>query len=153
MRPLAVHRGGIPSCTARVHWILANFIVYGQELVAPIDVVLGRPGGVEYRNMDDFVEQKLRAMEQAHALVRECLNTASARTKRYYDIDVRSREFTPGSWVWMYSPRRYVGRSPKWQRNYSGPFLVIRRSSFVHVLCSAEITIEELRKSLCTGTN
>ena len=44
---------------------------------------------------------------------------------------MRSREFTSGSWVWMYSPRRYVGRSPKWQRNYSGPFLVIRRLSFV----------------------
>ena len=27
----------------------------------------------------------------------------------------------------MYSPRRYVGHSPKWQRNYSGPFLLVRR--------------------------
>jgi len=29
--------------------------------------------------------------------------------------------------VWVYSPRRYVGRSPKFQRNYSGPFLIIRQ--------------------------
>jgi hypothetical protein len=30
-------------------------------------------------------------------------------------------------WVWYYSPRKFVGRSPKWQRNFSGPFLIIRQ--------------------------
>ena len=38
---------------------------------------------------------------------------------------IRSASFTVGTWVWYYIPRRYVGRSPKWQWNYSGPFLVI----------------------------
>ena len=59
-----------------------NFIVYGQELVAPIDLVLGRPDGAEYHSMDDFVEEKLSAIEKAHATVRECLKTASARRKK-----------------------------------------------------------------------
>jgi len=68
-------------------------------------------------------------MEEAHALVRESLKSASARSKRYYDLDVKSRQIVPGSWVWFYSPRRYVGRSPKRQINYSGPFLVIRQLS------------------------
>jgi hypothetical protein len=40
-----------------------NCIVYGQELTAPIDLVLGRPDGAEYKSMDDFVELKLTAME------------------------------------------------------------------------------------------
>jgi len=40
-----------------------NYIVYGQELTAPIDLVLGRPDGAEYKSMDDFVELKLTAME------------------------------------------------------------------------------------------
>lgn len=106
-----------------------NFIVYGQELAAPIDIVLGRPDGTEYRSMDHFVEMKLRLMEEAHETVRQQLRLASARSKRRYDLDVKFREFSVGSWVWFYSPRRYVGRSPKWQRNYSGPFLVVRRLS------------------------
>jgi len=68
-----------------------NYIVYGQDLTAPVDLVLGRPEGAEYKSMNDFVEQKLAAMKEAHATVRECLNTASARSKRYYDVDVRPR--------------------------------------------------------------
>jgi hypothetical protein len=58
-----------------------NFIIYGQELIAPIDLVLGRPDDVEYHSMGQFVEQKLKAIERAHALVRDSLNTVSARVK------------------------------------------------------------------------
>jgi transposase InsO family protein len=103
-----------------------NFLVFGRELTAPIDLVLGRPEGDVYRSTDEYVEQKLSMMEDAHALVRESLKTASARSKKYYDLGVKHRKIVSGDWVWVYSPRRYVGRSPKWQRNYSGPFLVIR---------------------------
>ena len=39
-----------------------NYIVYAQDLTAPIDLVLGRPDGAEYKSMDDFVEQKLAAI-------------------------------------------------------------------------------------------
>jgi hypothetical protein len=108
-----------------------NFIVYGRELAAPIDIVLGRANGEEYQSMDQFVEMKLLLMEEAHELVRQQLRLASARCKRRIDIDVKPREFLIGSWVWFYSPRRCVGRSPKWQRNYSGPFLVVKQLSQV----------------------
>ena len=47
---------------------------------------------------------------------------------------VRPASFTVGTWVWYYSPRRYVSRSPKWQRNYSGPFLVIAVLGLVDVV-------------------
>ena len=47
---------------------------------------------------------------------------------------VRPASFTVGTCVWYYSPRRYVGRSPKWQRNYFGPFLVIAVLGLVDVV-------------------
>jgi hypothetical protein len=105
-----------------------NLIVFGRELSALIDLVFGRPVGPAYESVDEFVEEKLRKMEYAH-LVREHLKTSSARRKTYYDTKVRTRTLTLGSWVWYYSPRRYVGRSPKWQRNYSGPYLVTKHLS------------------------
>ena len=40
-------------------------------------------------------------------------------------------KFTVGIWVLYYGPRRYVGRSPKRQRNYSGQFLVVKIHSAV----------------------
>ena len=42
-------------------------------------------------------------------------------------------KFTVGTWVLYYSPHRYVGRLPKFQRNHSGPFLVIKIHSAVTV--------------------
>ena len=66
-------------------------------------------------------------MEAAYSVVRETLNASSARSKNYYDVHTRPKSLQVGGWVWFYSPRRYVGRSPKFQRNYSGPFLIIRQ--------------------------
>ena len=40
-------------------------------------------------------------------------------------IDCRD-EFQRGDWVWYWYPRRYQGKSPKWQKSYTGPYLVIR---------------------------
>ena len=89
--------------------------------------MFGRPEGPTYENIDEFVEEKLHKMQYAHNLVREQLKTSSARRKTYYDSKFKTRTSTVGSWVWYYSPRRYAGRSPKWQRNFSGPFLITKQ--------------------------
>jgi hypothetical protein len=88
---------------------------------------VGRPPDPEYHSYDDYVEQKLKLIEESHAVVRENLHAASTRQKRCYDGRVRFQTFHVGQWVWLYNPRRYVGRSPKMQRNYSGPFLVTKQ--------------------------
>ena len=47
---------------------------------------------------------------------------------------VRPASFLVGIWVWLYSLWRYVGRSSKWQWNYSGPFLVSKVLGLVDVV-------------------
>jgi hypothetical protein len=86
-----------------------NFLVYGRELSAPIDLVLGRPEGPQYHSVDDFVEQKLSIIETAHQMAREN-HAASSRSKRCYDAHVKEKTFKPNMWVWYYSPRKFVGR-------------------------------------------
>ena len=34
----------------------------------------------------------------------------------------------------MYNPRRYTGRCPKWQRLYTGPYLVVQRLGMVNLV-------------------
>jgi hypothetical protein len=63
---------------------------------------------------------------KAHDLVRRNLGRAAERRKRYYDQNVRPKSFKTGSWVWYFYPRRYRGKSPKWQRHYVGPYLITR---------------------------
>ena len=50
---------------------------------------------------------------------------AACRRKRYYDIRVKDRDFQPRMWVWYYYPRRYPRKSPKWQKTYIGPYLIL----------------------------
>jgi hypothetical protein len=65
-------------------------------------------------------------METAYAEVRSHLQRAAERRKRTYDLRVRPVKFKEGDLVWLYTPRRYQGRSPKWGKNYTGPFQIIR---------------------------
>ena len=66
-------------------------------------------------------------MADAHERVREHLGRSAERYKRYYDFSAKPLEFGPGDLVWVFSPRTYKGRTPKWSRCYSGPFEVVRR--------------------------
>jgi len=120
---MTAYRSSVHSSTG----FSPNFLMFGRELNAPIDLVLGRPDELQYLGMNDFAERKLSLLESAYSMARETLNASSARSKNYYDVHTRPKSLRVGEWVWFYSPRRYAGRSPKFQRNYSGPFLVVRQ--------------------------
>jgi transposase InsO family protein len=105
-----------------------NFLMYGREFRAAVDLLFEPPDAeVEYRTYPEFVTQQLQRQRAAYKLVRQHLGVAAERMKDRYDARVRSDSFTVGQWVWYYSPRRYRGRSPKWQRCYSGPYLVVAK--------------------------
>jgi len=37
-----------------------------------------------------------------------------------------------GDWVWYWYPRKFSGRSSKWQRSYVGPYLIVRNTEPVN---------------------
>src|SRR5437867_9818291 len=65
-------------------------------------------------------------MREAYKLARESLKNRAERAKRNYDMHVKPNRYHEGDWVFYYCPRRYTGRSSKWQRLYSGPFLITK---------------------------
>jgi len=64
-------------------------------------------------------------MHYANNLVREQLQTHTERRKTYYELNMNPHTFRPNDWVWYFYPRRRTGRSTKWERLYTGPYLVI----------------------------
>src|SRR3989442_13553560 len=50
---------------------------------------------------------------------------------------VRPMRYAVGQWVYYYCPRRFVGRSPKWQKMYGGPYLVTQVMGPVNVRLQA----------------
>ena len=39
---------------------------------------------------------------------------------------MRKNVYKEKDWVWYYYPRKFTSKSPKWQRNFTGPYRVVR---------------------------
>jgi len=105
-----------------------NFLVLGREVSAPLDLMLpvsDEPDGIG-TIPDEFVDEMLQRRRQAFELARNQLGREADRRKKEYDLTVRERSFKRGMWVWYFYPRRYVNKSPKWQRHYTGPNLIVK---------------------------
>src|SRR3989442_1329949 len=95
-------------------------------LRAPLDLLYGVP--VEEAetsgSYEQYADRKIELMREAYATVREHLRANAHRMTNRYNLRVRPKIFEVGTWVYYYSPRRYKGRSPKWERMFTGPYLI-----------------------------
>jgi len=75
--------------------------------------------GVEDKTVDDknysnFVQDQRKKIREGFDRARESLGVNADRSKKRYDMRVRL----------YFCPRHRVGRSPKWQNFYSGPYFI-----------------------------
>lgn len=99
----------------------------GREPILPIDLVLSdcQPVVSQIVNPNDYIADVDVYLKYAYSTVREFTKrVANARAARY-DLRVRPKQFNPGSWVWLYYPRKHVGLKDKWTKFYCGPFRVL----------------------------
>ena len=113
-----------------------NYLMFGREVRAPIDLLFGVPteDTEQYDSYEAFVSEKAERMRNAYKLAREQLGQGAERMKKYYDMRVKPAVFKRNTWVYYYSPRRFIGKSPKWQKFYSGPYLIVRTFGAVNVV-------------------
>ena len=97
----------------------------------PADIVYGSLDETPNESYDSYVENVRGRMTAAYKETRIALRKAAERDKRYYDVRVRPNEYKVGSWVYFYNPRKFrvKGRQDKWERKYTGPFLVLATPS------------------------
>ena len=112
----------------------ANLLMLGREVNTPADIVYGVVEPQGEINYDHFVETVRDRMREAHDVARENLQVAANRNKRYYDLQVKQKSFEVGESVYYFNPRRFQGRSEKWARKYTGPFVVEKVLSPVNYL-------------------
>ena len=108
---------------------------------APIDFILG-DGQVEEADVEGYVDTCRLQTSEAYAQVREHTGRYALVQKRRYDMRVRPCSFKIGDFVWYLNPRRYVGRSPKWSRNYKGSYLVTQ------ILGSLTVKIQKSKRAV-----
>lgn len=116
------------ASTHQVTGYSPNYIVFGHDNRAPIDVVYGLPraANTQRTSYSEYATGLVERLDTAYRLVRQSLGVAVERRKRRYDLRVRPAQFSVGQKVWYLTPRRYVGLSAKWQRQYTGPLTIVR---------------------------
>jgi len=108
-----------------------NFLLFGRELVAAVDIAFGCPRPTSC-SVSEYAYQTRELMAEAYALVRAHTRQCAEVNKRLYDASVKPVEFKAGELVWYFCPRSPRGTSPKWNRFYSGPHKVVRRVNDVN---------------------
>ena len=105
-----------------------NRLFLNRELRMPLDLIMELPSEASSHGLstDEYVARMRQDAEKSYAMAREHLRVAAERRKATYDIRVKEVAFTVGDWVWYWYPRRYQGKSPKWQKSYTGPYLITR---------------------------
>ena len=106
-----------------------NFLMFGRELNMPIDIVSGVPKEYKdaYNSPNEYVANIQNRMREVYEKTRTTLKTAAERNKKYYDVGVKTNSYNIGDWVLYYLPKATVGRSVKFEKLFSGPFLVVKK--------------------------
>ena len=129
---MAAYRASTHSATG----FSPNFLLFGQENRAPVDLVMLNPEEIKDRELsvNEFISNKQLLLTKSYSLVRNHLKVMAERRKRTYDFGVRQTEFSTNQKVWYFYPRKYAKRSQKFQCMYTGPYVVIKRLGAVNYL-------------------
>ena len=102
-------------------------LMLGRDLRLPVDLLIGRPEMEHTKS--DFATELQEWMEAIHRFTRNSLQVQSDRMKEYYDQNLVGRDIQVGDAVWMHDTQRKKGLTPKLNRLWKGPFVIIKKTN------------------------
>ncbi|UYV71727.1 hypothetical protein LAZ67_9000138, partial [Cordylochernes scorpioides] len=109
------------------------FLIHGREPLTFLDSTFDwpevppKPG-----DFDDYISNLLTIVEESKKISMARTKARQDKSKQVYDNHRREVNFSPDDLVLIWTPIRKVGRADKLQKNYIGPFKVIRKTSPVN---------------------
>jgi transposase InsO family protein len=103
-----------------------HFIMTGQQPRWNVDFLFGNINGNE-QSVPEYTANVLCKLNRAFELTREHLQQAAQSMSTWYNRKARPRTFSVGDMVHVYNPRRFKGKTPKWQSFYRDIAVVERR--------------------------
>jgi hypothetical protein len=111
-------------------------MLFGREVNLPLDLAYGVDLEESERSdsSDRYVSELQDRLRQTYSTAREALAKAVTRNKKAYDLRSKPQQYAAGMWVWYYYPRRFTGKSPKFQRMFTGPLLIVKMLGAVNMV-------------------
>ena len=103
----------------------------GKDLRLPLDLSIGNPPNTELRTVDEYIDSLKESLKKIRAGARNLMEIRSSWMKAWYDRKARDLLFQERQKVWLLNPRRKLGRAPKLQSDWEGPYLIVRKMSDV----------------------
>jgi len=113
------------------------FIFTGRLPLWHINLVLPDTEVTDLK-LPEYAAGVINRLNEASKLVRSHLQAAAQTASKWYNNKAKVKTFKPGDIVRVYYPRRYVGRSPKWQSYYSTVGQVVERLNDVTYLVASK---------------
>ena len=99
----------------------------GRDLKLPIDLICGRPEEPA-QTVTEYAAAMQEEIEQVHNFAREHIKM-SDKMKNQHDLNVTNEGqcVQQGDAIWFHNPQRKQGLTPKLQRSWQGPYIIITK--------------------------
>ena len=102
----------------------------GQDINLPIEVaVCTNPPNQEHKCSCDYVENLTETMLLVHGIARSHLQRCMERQNRDYDTRMATATYRVEVLVYCTEETKTVGKSPKLQKKWTGPCVVVKKLS------------------------
>ena len=122
--------GAIRSTVNRSTGFTPNMMMLGREVMLPVDLMIASKDS-EHLYPAEYVKKLREVMNQVHTLAREKLVSYQKRQQRDYDLKLKVNTYEVGDLVYVLDTARKVGLSPKLQKVWKGPMLVVEAISSI----------------------
>jgi len=118
--------GAIRSMENRQTGFSANFMMFGREIVQPVDLIVGTALTADgFDSPASYVKNLRDELQRAHSLAGTRLKSAVCRQKKDYDVRLNQHQYETGDLVYRVNSATKIGQSKKLQAIWKGPLLVV----------------------------
>ena len=110
------------------------FVVFGREMHRPNQVELDKPSACRTLSAQEYVDSLKERLREIHALAVKNTRDAQTVQKSNYDKDCHVVNFNVGDKVWITNMKRRKGISPKLQKKFIGPYILVRQTGPLNFL-------------------
>jgi predicted aspartyl protease len=104
------------------------FLMYGREPILPLDNQLHSTDSSEmFSSVSEYRTKLISVLEEARRLAIEHTQKAHMLQKDRYDSQHINTQFIAGERVWLFTPNKKKGLSPKLMSRWSGPYRITRK--------------------------